>query len=150
LLVHAARKWDTKLWTLSQTAPFHETLRRLGFTNDVADDRGLPFGALVGVVMLVDCVPTETVAFKGKPGSDPGFFEGWIDGVLARHLVINPTERAFGDYAPARYAWLCAEPVSFAEPVPCTGRQQLFQVADGLVRDRLGQLAPYRDHLAPA
>lgn len=51
----------------------------------------------------------------------------------ASYPVILPPdrdspERAFGDYAPGRYAWLLANVRALPEPVPCRGYQQLWDV----------------------
>ena len=39
-------------------------------------------------------------------------------------------ERAFGDYAPGRYAWVLADVLPLPRPVPWRGEQGLFEVPD--------------------
>lgn len=135
LLIHAAKKWDTEQWMLCQAEPFHSALVGLGYPRQVGKpDRCLPLGCIVGRVDVVACVPTHSVAAKVQPGHPPGFFEGWIDSVLGRHLLISPTEEAFGDYGPGRFAILTENPVRFEKPIKCRGRQSLFEVDDDLVR----------------
>ena len=68
----------------------------------------LPFGALVCVVDLIDCVPTESI------------------------IDISDRERAFGNFAPGRYAFKLANVRYFREPVPANGRQGIFKTAPPL------------------
>jgi len=146
LLIHAAKKWNGKLAELCLSPPFRDCLAEFGVPGkrhdwvqaDLDAKRagwGMGFGAILGRVDVVDCVPTHSVAIKGKPEDAPGFFEGWLDGVLARHLVINATEQAFGDYTPGRFAIICTNPVRFEKPIPRRGFQGLFEVPDELLKD---------------
>ncbi|MDP3703221.1 MAG: hypothetical protein Q8R78_02410 [Candidatus Omnitrophota bacterium] len=45
-------------------------------------------------------------------------------------VYINPTqkERAFGDYSPGRWAWELKNPRRLAAPIPCRGRQGMWDV----------------------
>lgn len=61
---------------------------------------GLPMGAVMGTVEIVDCVPVEKV----------------VDG-------LTPQEKALGDYSPGRWAWVLKNPVMFDTPIPACGRQ---------------------------
>lgn len=58
------------------------------------------YGAVVGTVEIVDCVPVEEIADK-----------------------LTPLERALGDYSPGRFAWVLRNPVMFEKPIPARGRQ---------------------------
>lgn len=144
LLIHAAKKWDGALQDVCLTAPFRDALAEFGVpgarhswtTADVEARKagwGMPFGAIIGRVEVVECVPTHSVLIKGEPDRAPGFFEGWHSSVLARWLVINGVEKAFGDYSPGRFAFLCKNPVRFANPIPYRGMQSLFDVPDGVM-----------------
>lgn len=62
----------------------------------------LPFGAVVGTVDLVDCVPVQEVR-------------------------SNAVDRAVSDFRWARWAWRLAEPVMFEVPVPAAGRSGLWE-----------------------
>lgn len=46
---------------------------------------------------------------------------------------ILGNERAFGDYAPGRYAWLLADVTPLAEPIPARGALGLWEWAGELV-----------------
>lgn len=60
----------------------------------------LVYGAVIGTVDVVDCIPVEKV-------------QSW--------LSVN--ERLMGDYSPGRYAWILKNPVFFPHPIPATGKQ---------------------------
>ena len=79
---------------------------------DVLQD--LPRGVIVATCSLVDVVPTAALV-------------AGID--LTRYTPFGAIrERELGDFAPGRYAWLLENIVALAEPVPCRGRQGLFDV----------------------
>lgn len=63
----------------------------------------LPLGAVLGVVDLVDCVPTEQM-----------------------HGRIPAWEWAMGDYSPGRFAWITERPRPLIKPIAIRGRQGLF------------------------
>jgi hypothetical protein len=138
LLVHAAKKWNRAAADLCLTEPFRSALAAFGVPpaprNFSAADMvrraagwDLPFGAVIGRVDVVECYRTEDVLFDSS-GLDviPRFP---VDQVRNGKLRLWPDpERAFGDYSPGRFAFLCANPVRFDKPIPCIGRQGLFNV----------------------
>jgi hypothetical protein len=63
----------------------------------------LPFGAILAVVDLVDCVP-------------------------AGNIVPNELNAAFGNFAPGRWAWITRNCHRLPIPFPCRGAQGLFDV----------------------
>lgn len=71
---------------------------------------GLPRGAILGVVNISGCEPTDTLERK-----------------------IYNRERAFGDYTPGRFGWLTDSRTKLLEPIPYRGRQQLFEVPDDVI-----------------
>jgi hypothetical protein len=88
--------------------PFASALAKLGF-DSVAD---LPRGALLGTVNLVGCIRTEDAN-------------------------VTEVERAFGDYARGRWAWLTSKARTIlAEPISMRGGQGLRWLADD-IRGRL-------------
>lgn len=120
LLIHAAKKWDKFLIGLCETEPFRAALAAFG------DGWEMPFGAIVGRVDVIGCYPTERVgcvANQPTPMTMPG-----------GKMYVGETERAFRDYSPGRFAWLCANPVAFEKPVPYRGAQMLFEVPDELLK----------------
>lgn len=70
----------------------------------------LPFGAIIGTVRLVACVPTSF-----------------------SRLVIYPRERLFGDFSSNRWVWKLEDPVRLARAIPFKGRQGWFEVPDALL-----------------
>jgi activating signal cointegrator 1 len=63
----------------------------------------LPFGAVIAVCRLVDCVRTDSLT-QAQIGTD----------------------RPFGDYSPGRYAWKTDDLQVLAEPIPARGAQGLW------------------------
>jgi activating signal cointegrator 1 len=123
LLIHAAQKWNRELAALSKQEPFASALRAMGVMWSHTGKSNVPFGAIVGRVNVVDCVPTSHVQL-----------------VSANHvasaggLSIDATEEAFGDFSPGRFAWVCENPVAFETPIKCRGQQKLFEVDDELLK----------------
>lgn len=77
---------------------------RCAFGDQLAlDFDTLPFGAIVGVANLAACVPT-------------------------RGLQVTPLEENWGNYEPGRFAWQFDTVWRLREPVPCVGRQGIFDV----------------------
>ena len=60
----------------------------------------LHYGAVVGTVEIVDCVPVEEII-----------------------PTLTEQERALGDYSAGRFAWVLKNPVAFSTPVPAKGKQ---------------------------
>lgn len=60
----------------------------------------LHYGAVLGTVEIIDCVPVETVL-----------------------PALTKRERLLGDYSPGRWAWILKNPVMFDTPVPACGQQ---------------------------
>ncbi|HBA70804.1 MAG TPA: 2-oxoglutarate dehydrogenase E1 [Geobacter sp.] len=63
----------------------------------------LPFGAALGTVDLVDCIPTDKLTL-GQIGTD------------------SP----FGDFSLGRFGWILENVRPFDKPMPVVGRQGLF------------------------
>ena len=78
------------------------------FGHDELED--LPFGKIVAVVRLVDCVPTERL----------------MDTDL-RYLPSR-AEQFYGDYGPGRYGWILEDASPLPEPIPYKGTQGLFEI----------------------
>lgn len=138
LLVHAAKRWDADAAWLAVNEPFRPALERAGvvFTANELDARkgwNLPLGAVVGRVDVVDCVAGGRVGLAA-PGSSPDMPPLCVTlGDGKRVYRVGANEWAFGSFGPGRYAWVCANPVRFAEPVPYRGERGLFAVEDGLI-----------------
>lgn len=65
----------------------------------------LPFGAVIGIVDLIDCVST--------------------------HMVSTiPDDLQCGDFSDGRYAWKRAENPTYIGPWPYKGRQSMWDISD--------------------
>ena len=60
----------------------------------------LDYGAVIGTVEIVDCVPVEEIMH-----------------------TLTERERVLGDYSPGRFAWVLQNPVMFDKPIPARGKQ---------------------------
>ncbi len=58
------------------------------------------YGAVIGTVEIVDCVPVEEIRDK-----------------------LTEREKALGDYSPGRFAWVLQNPEMFDYPIPARGNQ---------------------------
>ena len=138
LLVHAAKAWNMGLAMYAFASPFREALQASGIVFAADEDEarrawGMPLGAVVGRVDVVDCIPTE-LCHQAEPGSSPDMPPLRITSAPGRHLLLlGENERAFGDFSPRRFAFVCEKSVRFAEPVPYRGRQGLFEVPDSII-----------------
>lgn len=108
------------LFDLVTSQPFADVLLAAG----VRREEQIARGAIVAVAELVDCVPTISVL----NGSHPGF------GKPDSNWPLTDEERAFGDYAIGRYAWLLANVRRLATPIPYRGALGLWQVPAELER----------------
>lgn len=68
--------------------------------------QNLVYGAVVCIVRLVGCEPTEKVA-----------------------SLVSENEQFWGDYSEKRFAWITSpyDMIELPEPVPLRGHQQIFQ-----------------------
>src|SRR5260221_8842541 len=112
LLVHAAKHFEKDF-------PLDDPLRVI-----LHDEFGghwpleLPTGALIGMVNVVDCVPTE---------------------MLFGDAAANDDERVCGDFSAGRFAWKRDEFRRFDRPVPYRGAQGIFNVRDDLIPTSSGR-----------
>ncbi len=120
IAIHAARYWDADCSAeLSRYAVQAGLARCVGidplrYTVLKAD---LPFGAIVAIAVLADCVPTSKL----------------------RDQILG--ERTLGNFAPGRFAWRLENVERLMQPIPCTGRQGLWQ--PGAFGNRMVPLEQY-------
>ena len=113
LAIHAAKKWEP-LHVRGEAAAY-DAFEAAGLPRNLRD---VPFGAVVAVCDLADCIETTG-------GAAMGF--------LANGVVVRPPEFYYGDYSPGRFAWLLSDVRALPEPVPFRGRQMFFDVPDHLL-----------------
>lgn len=112
LVIHIAQRFGPDERALCRQSPFRECLAVAGY-HDPAD---LPWGVFIAIVDLVDIVPTEKIVWD-----------------------LSPAERAFGNYAPGRFAWKL-EQVRPIHPYPFRGQQGLWSLDDALGAVLLGRI----------
>lgn len=100
LVIHAAKYFTDEEKMYCLRPHFRECLKQGGY-NTLSS---LPLGAALAVVDLVDCVPTSRIKD-----------------------ALSDRERAFGNYAPGRWAWKLTNVRMLAEPLPYRGAQGLWQ-----------------------
>lgn len=81
----------------------------------------LPRGAVIATCELYDCRPTDDEAAPGKQG-----WSGYVGNKLT-YWDLTDQERAFGDYAPNRFAWLLANVTPLPVPIPAKGALGLWE-----------------------
>lgn len=79
----------------------------------------LPLGAVIATCRLIACIPTRELQQNRVIEVD--YLAGCAD------FVMSDAERAFGDYAPGRWAWLLADVEMLAEPIPAKGALSLWE-----------------------
>ncbi len=99
LAVHAAKRIEKRL----EGHPLLDILTEEYGSRWAVD---LPSGALIGVVELTDCKPTESIP----------------------RCEISIDDFHCGDFSPGRYAWKRGGFRLLQQPVPYTGRQGFFNV----------------------
>ncbi len=109
------RPWPCRFWQTEHRGLLLIHARPPKLAREVsASCQGSRANALVGVVDLIDCIPST------RPDDDPDEVE---------------------------YHWLLANPHTFAQPVPYTGRLGLFLVSEKVSAAALRQLGtPRRPH----
>jgi hypothetical protein len=90
---------------------------------------------VIATCTLIDCVPTEQVAWAGEGGLVHGSERGWfltsVPEQFGWTVAIADLQKPYGDYSPGRFAWLLADIKPLPEPIPARGRQGLWQWHEG-------------------
>ena len=101
----------------SKREPYAATIAPVGERAIKTIPAPWPRGSVVAVCELVECVPIEQ-AYKG----------------------LSDLEYCLGDYSGGRYAWITRSLRKLKEPVPCRGRQGIWNVSpelEKLIREQL-------------
>lgn len=106
---------DQGLMELCRSEPFRSVLVGAGYLGTPA----LPRGAIVATAELIKCMSTDWLSGTGRTTV--------LNSTLPVEFVLNPQERAFGDYSAGRYAWLLADVKALPEPIPARGGQGLWR-----------------------
>jgi hypothetical protein len=107
IAIHASKAFrDEDRMLAIQTKAFYQSLSRLGFDNT----SDLPLGSIVGVGSLVEMQPCVAIV-----------------------KTLSDKELEFGNYSMGRWAWMFVDLCMFQKPIPCRGRQGLWNVPDNLL-----------------
>ena len=120
LVVMGVKKIETRSWQTSYRGALliHASLGKTGgliskeppFIKYIPDFKSLPFGAIIGKVVLEHILPVESFYFS--------------DTVMNQ---LSLEEKAFGDYTKGRYGWILSEPILFNKPIPIKGTLGLWE-----------------------
>jgi hypothetical protein len=88
-------------------------------------EKVLPYGAIVAVATLADCLPTDS--FTNGELDAPRQPQGESSD------IYNWTERQMGNFELGRFGWVLSDIRPLIEPVPFIGRQGFFNVPDDLL-----------------
>ncbi len=120
LAIHAAKGFPK--WAKEGCAEplFHEALYAAGYDIGLRSSDILPRGMVIATCRLLDCLPMEAA--------------GCVSGVFDDYPELNTAqERAFGDYAVGRWAWVLEDVKVLPEPIPAKGALGLWEYSGELV-----------------
>lgn len=125
--IHAAKRCvKDELYRYGSSWNWIGALSPIGakFGNDFDITVAVPFGAIVAVGDLIDCVATDmlTQGDLDTPRT-PDRKNG--------HLYVF-TERQMGNYELGRYAWIFENIVALKTPIPFKAKQGFFHIPDEL------------------
>ena len=125
LTVMGLKKLETRSWSTRHRGELliHASMGKSGallaqetpFSKYIADFSKLPFGAIIGKVLLTDVIRVESLHMS--------------DAVINQ---LTMEERAFGDYSNGRYVWVLEEPELFRKPVFIKGTLGLWNYDLGI------------------
>lgn len=113
LAIHAAAGWSADDREFAADLMDAGILPAGWLTTNRSIKPDLPLGRVLGIVRLVDVIPTFALA-EYAPRTN-----------IAQH-VIGPLEREYGDYSHGRFAWLLADVEAFPAPIPARGALGLW------------------------
>jgi activating signal cointegrator 1 len=122
LVALGAKRIETRSWrsnyhgllAIHAAASFPRWAKDTCNKPDFAKELGLdplPTGRVIAVVTLVQCIPTDALQSNQVIGD----------------FYLDDKERAFGDYAPGRFAWLLSHVTMLAAPIPAKGKLGLWE-----------------------
>lgn len=139
LLIHASRAWKKRTSQLASSEDYRPFLTSIGVNFDIKGGArkawNLPRGAIVGMVNMVGCVPTEHITV-GAPGS---VFAPMTMSLPSgkRGLHISRREYQLGNFGEGRFAIVCEEQVRFGVPIPYRGSTSVFEVPREVVEGEI-------------
>jgi len=123
LVILGVKTIETRNWGTRYRGPIliHASQGKSGsiFMNEppfkkyISDFKKLPFGAIIGKVILKDVVRVETLELTDE---------------MINRLTME--EKAFGDYSEGRYAWILEDHQQFKIPIPARGTLSIWEYAE--------------------
>lgn len=123
LVVMGVKKIETRNWATTQRGNIliHASQGKAGsifadeppFKKYIPDFKKLPFGAIVGQATITDVIRIEIL--------------GLPDELIDR---LTMEEKAFGEYAEGRYAWILDDALQFEKPIPARGTLSIWEYPD--------------------
>lgn len=118
IAICSAKYWSGDLASMIQNEPFVSALAPHWQDEPNGQKISLPFGCVLGVGRLVDCVPITTNNDR-------------VRAILTSQQNANPAEAvaelAFGLYTPGRWAWLISDMRALRTTIPVNGKQWLWE-----------------------
>lgn len=102
------------------------------------DGLGFPLGAIVAVVTLEEVFQVAQVADEARRII---IQDGNVYTTTGRVLDVPPADLVLGDLSPGRCGWVLTNVRALRSPVPCRGRQCLFDLPDDVEAQVVAQLA---------
>lgn len=127
--IHAAKRWTLEEKNCCFDEPFRSVLtkRTVIRQEQYLHDNRLPFGAVIAVATLSDCIKMNQICEK-RPR--PGYEVLYGSGSFLSVLNLTDKEYAFGNYAPGRFAWMLSDIRALPKPIPFRAMQGLFTLPD--------------------
>jgi hypothetical protein len=123
LVVMGIKTIETRSWGTKYRGPIlvHASMGKAGsifaagmpFKKYIPDFKKLPFGAIIGQATIADVIRVENLGMNDE---------------LINRLTME--EKAFGDYADGRYAWILEEPVEYDKPIAARGTLSIWEYPD--------------------
>jgi len=131
---HETRHWQTRH---RGKILVHAAKRRVDDLDDelcgiLVDEFGknwlgaLRFGAIVGMVDLLDVIPTEKL-YDGRG----------VESIFSPLSDDEATDRACGNFGPRRFGWRRGTYWVFPKPIPYRGHQTIFNVPAEVVAEQI-------------
>ena len=95
-------------------------------TDGCSNRADLPFGCIVAIADLVDCIPCELIGKRSH--------RRIADAICAMRGsgAYQYSDYELGDFSPGRFAWQLENVFKLTSPIPYKGKQGLFEVPDYL------------------
>jgi activating signal cointegrator 1 len=118
LAIHAGKGFPRYAREFAQSRVVLDIIRP-HFRDDLPYLKQFPLGSVIATCRLISCIPTREIRFGQVIETD-------ADSNNAKPFEITPSEWAFGNYDPGRWAWLLADIKPLAQPISAKGSLSLW------------------------